>query len=119
VKKLLYIEDNEAIRDLVRLILARRDNIEMFEAETGGEGLQLAFTIAPDLILVDITLPDMTGNEVLKQLRAEDTTAAIPTVAISGNSIVDTSHSSPGFDAYLEKPVNITKLYATIDRLLQ
>jgi len=118
VKKLLYIEDNEAIRDLVRLIMARRNDIEMFEAESGKEGLQLAFTIVPDLILVDITLPDMTGNEVLRQLREQETTVAIPAVAISGNAIDDTRHSSPGFDAYLEKPVNITNLYTTIDNLL-
>jgi len=118
VKKLLYIEDNEAIRDLVRLILARRSDIELFEAESGQKGLQLAFTIAPDLVLVDITLPDMTGNEVLRQLREQETTASIPAVAISGNAIDDTRHSSPGFDAYLEKPVSITNLYTTIDNLL-
>lgn len=119
MKTILYIEDNEAIRDLVRLILARRNNIEMFEAETGSEGLQLAFTITPDLILVDITLPDMTGDEVLKQLRKQEKTAVIPTVAISGNAIDDTRHSSPGFDAYLEKPVNIKSLNATIDSFLR
>lgn len=118
MKKLLYIEDNEAIRDLVRLILARRNDIEMFEAETGSEGLQLAFTIAPDLILVDITLPDMTGNEVLKQLREQEKTVAIPAIAISGNGIDDTRRSSPGFDAYLEKPINITSLYTAIDSFL-
>ncbi|SHO49761.1 response regulator [Desulfopila aestuarii] len=118
MKKLLYIEDNEAIRDLVRLILARRNDIEMFEAETGSEGIHLAFTIAPDIILVDITLPDMTGNEVLKQLREQVKTATIPAIAISGNGIDDTRHSSPGFDAYLEKPVNITSIYTTIDSLL-
>ena len=118
VKKLLYIEDNESIRDLVRFILGRRNDFELVEAETGNEGLQLAFTIAPEIILVDITLPDITGNEVLQQLRAHEKTAKTPTVAISGNDIAETKHTSPGFDAYLEKPVNIQKFYSTIDNLL-
>lgn len=115
---LLYIEDNEAIRQLVRLILSRRSDIEMFEAETGKEGLRLAFTIAPDLLLIDITLPDMTGSDVLKQLREQEGTATIPAIAISGNAIEDTRHTAPGFDAYLAKPVNIKALYAAIDSLI-
>jgi len=118
VATLLYIEDNESIRQLVRFILSRRDDMQMIEAATGQDGLTQASSAQPDIILIDISLPDMTGNEVLKQLKAQDATAAIPTIAISGDSITHTQSTSPGFNAYLSKPLNMTIFYQTIDRLL-
>lgn len=118
VTTILYIEDNEAIRQLVRLILARRKDIELLEAETGGEGLDLAFSRLPDLLLIDITLPDMPGGEVLRRLRHNPLTASIPAIAISGNAVDTTRNTSPGFNNYLAKPIDITALYRAIDALL-
>jgi len=118
VATLLYIEDNESIRQLVRFILSRRNDMHMIEAATGQEGLTQASSVHPDIILIDISLPDMSGDEVLKQLKAQDATAAIPTIAISGNSLTDTRSTSPGFNAYLSKPLNMTTFYQTIDKLL-
>lgn len=114
----LYIEDNQAIRDLVRMILSRRPAIEMLEAETGAEGLALAAARIPDLVMIDITLPDMDGGAVLQHLREREATASVPAIAISGNELTETKASFPGFHAYLAKPVNIAALYQTIDDLL-
>lgn len=115
---ILYIEDDEAIRQLVRLILARRSDIRFHEAATGKEGLSLAFTVRPDLILLDISLPDMDGSEVLKMLRSNTDTSSIPVIAISGNSVTETQLTIPGFQDYLAKPINIQALYTAIDSLI-
>lgn len=115
---ILYIEDNEAIRQLVRLILARRSDLELLEAENGSQGLTLAFGHLPDIILLDISLPDIDGNGVLKQLRSNPNTTATPVIAISGNSVIETQLTSPGFQGYLAKPIDIQALYTTIDSFL-
>ena len=115
---ILYIEDDEAIRQLVRLILERRSNIKLFEAATGREGLSLAFSVQPDLILLDISLPDMDGGQVLKILQNNTDTASIPVIAISGNSVIETQLTTPGFQQYLPKPIIIQDLYAAIDSFL-
>jgi len=119
VTTILYIEDDESIRQLVRLILARRGNFELIEAETGDEGIDLAFNRKPDLIMIDITLPDMTGNEVLQRLRENPLTSAVPTIAISGNAVEETRQRHPDFQYYLAKPVRIDALYAALDTLLR
>ncbi|MFV0439452.1 MAG: response regulator, partial [Desulfopila sp.] len=105
---LLYIEDNESIRQLVRFLLARRHDIQMIEASTGQNGLLQASASHPDIILVDNSLPDMTGSEVLQQLKAQHTTAAIPAIAISANPLGELRSTAPGFDAYLSKPLDMT-----------
>lgn len=115
---ILYIEDNEAVRQLVQLIFQRREDLELLEAETGTQGLSLAFSARPDLIMIDISLPDMDGGEVLKILRENTNTAAIPVIAISGDPAVNTRLAYPGFQDYLEKPIDIPALYRAIDALI-
>jgi CheY-like chemotaxis protein len=119
VATLLYIEDSEANRQLVKFIIARRDDLELIDAETGREGLSLAFSHHPDIILLDISLPDMNGNEVLKLLRDNPKTAKTPVIAISGNAVTDTRSNSPGFQDYLGKPINVQALYLALDNFLK
>lgn len=114
----LYIEDNLANRKLVQLLIARRSDLELISAETGREGLCLAQTYLPDIILLDISLPDIQGDQVLKQLRGNSQTSQIPVIAISGDGIEETRLRFPEFQAYLEKPVDIQMFYDTIDALL-
>ncbi|WP_419176590.1 response regulator [Desulfosediminicola sp.] len=114
----LYIEDNLANRKLVQLLIARRSDLELISAETGREGLCLAHTYLPDIILLDISLPDIQGDQVLKQLRDNSQTSQIPVIAISGDGIEETRLRFPEFQAYLEKPVDIQMFYDTIDALL-
>lgn len=116
---ILYIEDNETNLQLVKLLLARRKDLEFLEATTGREGLLQAFTLSPDLILLDISLPDIDGNEVLLQLRGNPETSTTPVIAVSGNAVEETRHGSPGFQHYLSKPINIQALYSAIDSLLR
>ncbi len=114
---ILYIEDDEANRQLVDFIIARREDLKLIEAEDGKTGLVKALQDSPSLILLDLSLPDMDGFEVLQKLLANEKTQEIPVIAISGNSTpadIDAGYKA-GFKGYLAKPVNIEKLYSTID----
>ncbi len=114
---ILYIEDDEANRQLVKFIMARRSDLNLIDAEDGKTGLDKAFQHRPSLILLDLSLPDIDGFAVLKELLADKKTQEIPIIAISGNntpSDIDAGFKA-GFKGYLSKPVNIEKLYNTID----
>lgn len=116
---ILYIEDIEANRQLVQMILARRTELTMLEAETGKSGLETAFAQHPDLILLDISLPDINGQEVLENLRANSTTRDTPVIALTGDSLYETRMTSPDFDDYLSKPIDIQALYNAVDQALK
>lgn len=115
---ILYIEDNETNRQLVRMIVTRRTDLTLLEAETGKSGLQTAFTQQPDLILLDISLPDISGPEVLRKLLDNPLTQHTPVIALTGNSLAETRMTSPDFSDYLSKPIDIQVLYSAIDRAL-
>lgn len=114
----LYIEDNLANRKLVQLLIARRHDLDLINAETGREGLRLAEDHLPDIILLDISLPDLQGDQVLKKLKKTPLTSQIPVIAISGDGMEETRHRFPEFQAYLEKPVDIQLFYDTLDTFL-
>lgn len=115
---ILYIEDNQANLQLVKLLLTRRDDINFLEAVTGKEGLQQAFTHLPDLILLDISLPDIDGTEVFEKLRANQSTSTTPVIAISGNPVAETQTHCPGFQGYLAKPINIHALTEAVNTFI-
>ncbi len=117
---ILYIEDDIAIRQLVRLILERRENLLMLEAETGSQGLSLAEEHRPDMILLDLSLPDFSGFDVLKQIRESSTTRTIPVIAVSGSSAPAdiTRGLSAGFANYLKKPIDVESLNKAIDEAI-
>ena len=117
---ILYIEDNEANRELVRFILARKQQWKMLEAETGAAGIETAHAELPDVILLDISLPDINGLEVFRRLKADGRTASIPIIAMSGNSSAGdiAAGLKLGFAAYLAKPIEIEPLYDAIERSL-
>lgn len=114
---ILYIEDDEANRQLVQFIFKRRGDIEMLEAETGSAGIQSARKYIPDIILLDLSLPDMSGFEVLSDLQKTDITSKIPVIAITGESAPAdiVKGMKAGFHAYLTKPINVAALYKSID----
>lgn len=114
----LYIEDNAANRQLVEMILARRPNVTLLMAETGGSGLTLANEQLPGLILLDLSLPDMDGVDVLTRLREDLRTAAIPVFALSGDPHLQYRDGAPAFDGFLAKPIDIHKLFSVIDQYL-
>jgi CheY-like chemotaxis protein len=114
----LYVEDNNDNIRLVERILQRRPNVDLVVATTGGEGIRLAREAAPGLILLDRRLPDMLGNEVLRQLNAVPATSTIPVVVLSGDS--GQEHAADilrlGAAEFLGKPFDVSQFLAMIDR---
>ncbi len=105
---ILIVEDNDKNLKLVRDILQFR-GYRTLEAGTAREGIDLATEHTPDLILMDIQLPDMDGVTALGQLKAEPSTAAIPAVALTAFAMKEDQarFMAAGFDGYLVKPINV------------
>jgi two-component system sensor histidine kinase/response regulator len=113
----LYIEDDPNNITLVGRILTRRPNLRLLSATNAHDGLELAQSAGPRLILLDRRLPDMLGSEVLRRLKASTLTAAIPVVILSGDS--GRHHTDElmelGAAEFLAKPFDIHRLVALID----
>ena len=116
----LYIEDNSTNRELVRYILELRSNFIYLEAETGGEGLKLAQNHHPDLILLDINLPDMDGYTVFNRLQDDTKTADIPVIALTGKGPLDEmGKETAGFTKFLSKPIDIKEFHNSLDAIFK
>jgi PAS domain S-box-containing protein len=117
---LLYIEDNLANLSLVETILLSRPRWRTMPALQGLIGLELAREHRPDLILLDLHLPDIDGEEVLRRLRAEARTVAIPVVVITADATPTAVERlrAAGADAYLTKPLDIDEFLETVQRYL-
>jgi CheY-like chemotaxis protein len=118
---ILYIEDNAANFELVRHVLNQRPHVRLFAATRGELGLELARLQRPDLILLDLHLPDIPGHEVLRQLRDIPETRDIPVVVISADasaSQVDRLIKA-GARAYLTKPLDVKQFLTLIDQMLR
>ena len=116
----LIIEDNEKNMKLVRDVLQVK-GYETLEAGTAEDGLVLARERLPDLILMDIQLPGMSGIDALKSLRADPATASIPVIAVTASVMQnDRKHiTEAGFDAYLGKPLDLKEFLATVKEILE
>lgn len=117
----LYIEDNPMNQRLMRQVFSQRKTLALREADNADAGLELARTLAPVLILMDINLPGTNGYQALKVLKADPQTAAIPVIAVSANAMQgDASRAlAAGFEAYITKPIDLPLFQATLDRVLQ
>ena len=116
----LYIEDNPANLKLVQEIVRFRADLRLVSAPDGHFGLSLARSQKPDLILMDLNLPGLSGFEVLAQLRREPETARIPAIAVSANAMrADIERAlAAGFVRYLTKPIDIGQFNEAIDGVL-
>ena len=114
-ERILVVEDNEKNMKLFRDVLSAT-GYRTLEARTGGEAIALATANAPDLVLMDIQMPDVDGVEALRRLRADERTAAIPVLAVTAQAMHgDREHFlAEGFDGYLSKPVNVGELLGTV-----
>jgi signal transduction histidine kinase/ActR/RegA family two-component response regulator len=117
---LLYVEDNPANLRLVEEIVAFRRDLRLLAAHDGHLGLQLARAHRPDIILMDLNLPGMSGFEVLRQLGADAETADIPVIALTANAMPrDIERGvAAGFHRYLTKPIDIEKFTEAINSTL-
>jgi CheY-like chemotaxis protein len=118
-KKILYIEDNASNLRLVERILARDGDIELVAAMQGRLGLELAREHRPVLILLDLHLPDIDGDEVLRQLRDDPQTSRIPVVVVSADATAGQIRRmlAEGAHAYLTKPLDVSELRDLVDGL--
>ena len=116
--KILYVEDNAANARLLAKYLALKSGIALLEAPTGEAGVALAREQRPDLVLMDINLPRMSGVEALAALRADPDTAGIAVVAVSADALPDKIRAAlaAGFDDYLTKPIDFRRLDAVLER---
>jgi PAS domain S-box-containing protein len=118
---LLYVEDNPANLKLVEQLIARRPTIRLLTAVDGNQGIQLARAHQPDVILMDINLPGISGIEALKILRDDPATARIPIVALSANAMPRDIEKglAAGFFSYLTKPIKVKEFMEALDAALE
>ena len=120
VGSVLYVEDNATNLALVELLIARRGDLKMLSAITGRKGIEMANEQLPVVILMDIQLPDMSGIDVLKYVRANPATTHIPILALSSDAfpLQIKKAVEAGFFRYLTKPFNIDELNDALDACL-
>jgi len=114
-KTILYVEDNEFNRKIVRQLLAKT-SYRLVEAMDGEAGVAAALAAPPDLILMDIQLPKMSGLEATRQLRGDARTAAVPIIVVTSFALSgdDQKAKAAGATAYLAKPYSPRELLAKI-----
>ena len=116
-ERILVVEDNEKNMKLFRDVLQAAGYYTL-EATTGGPAVELAVEHAPDLVLMDIQLPDIDGVEALGRLRRDERTASLPVLALTAQAMEGDRERflAAGFDGYLSKPVNVAEFVATVKR---
>ena len=119
-KTVLYVEDMLETLLLVEHILKQRPSVSLVPAMLGGAALDLAAEYRPHLILLDLNLPDIPGEELLRRLKADPATSATPVVIISGETSGEriSSLMAVGASAYLTKPISVRDFLHTVDNLL-
>jgi CheY-like chemotaxis protein len=117
---LLYVEDNPANRRLVEKIVARHPDMVLTTAANGELGIALARAEQPDVILMDINLPGISGVRALEILRADPLTAHIPVIAVSANAMpLDIEMGlKAGFMSYITKPIKVSEFMVSLDAAL-
>jgi CheY-like chemotaxis protein len=117
--KILLVEDNEMNRDMLSRRLARKE-YEVLVAVDGKEGVMMAGSEAPDLILMDMSLPVMDGWEATRQLKASPETKAIPIIALTAHAMSGDREKAmeAGCDDYDTKPIELPRLLAKMEALL-
>jgi len=117
---ILIVEDNEKNMKLVRDVLQAK-GYATIEAGTGEDGVRLAGERKPDLVLMDIQLPGISGIEALRQLRASRETAGIPAIAVTASVMQQDRKqiTEAGFDAYIGKPINLKEFLETVRTVLE
>ena len=120
-RTLLYVEDNPANLELVEQLVARRPELRLLGAPDGNLGIEFARACHPEVILMDINLPGLSGIEAMKILRADPSTAHIPIIALSANALPRDIEKAldAGFFDYLTKPIKVNEFMDVLDVALK
>jgi signal transduction histidine kinase/ActR/RegA family two-component response regulator len=120
LRTVLYVEDNPANLELVEQLIARRPDLRLLSAADGRLGVEYARAYLPDVILMDINLPGVSGNDAMLILRADPLTAHIPIIALSANAVPRDieRYLAAGFCSYLTKPIKVAQFMQTLDAAL-
>jgi signal transduction histidine kinase/DNA-binding response OmpR family regulator/ligand-binding sensor domain-containing protein len=116
---LLFVEDNEELRSFIKIILS--DGFHVIEAGNGIEGLEIARSQLPDIIITDLMMPEMDGLELARRIKQETTTSHIPVVVLTAKTDLDTQVEAlkRGADDFITKPFSSTYLKARVENILQ
>jgi two-component system cell cycle response regulator DivK len=119
MKRVLVVEDNETNLYLIRFIL-KKNGFEVIESINGDEGIKLAIREKPDLVLMDIQLPDINGLEVTKRIREFEVARDIPIIALTSYALAGDREKAlaAGCTGYIEKPINPETFMAEIKKYL-
>jgi signal transduction histidine kinase/AmiR/NasT family two-component response regulator len=117
----LYVEDNPANLDLVEQLIARRPDLRLLSAADGNLGVEFALAYLPQVILMDINLPGMSGLEAMQLLRTDPSTAHIPIIALSANAVPRDIERGmeAGFFSYVTKPIKVDRFMEAVDLALE
>jgi PAS domain S-box-containing protein len=121
LRTLLYVEDNPANLMLIEDLISRRSDIRLLSARDGNRGIEIALASVPDVILMDINLPGISGIKALRMLCDNPITAHIPVIALSANAMPRDIEKGleAGFYRYLTKPINVVEFMNTLDMALK
>jgi len=121
LRTLLYVEDNPANLELVEQLVARRPDLRLLSAADGNLGIEFARAYQPEVILMDINLPGISGLAAMKILRADPSTAHIPIIALSANAVPHDIEKAleAGFFNYLTKPIKVNQFMDALDVALK
>ncbi|HEX6765212.1 MAG TPA: response regulator, partial [Polyangiaceae bacterium] len=118
--RIVYVEDNPSNIAFMQAIVEELENVELVSASTAELGIDLVRSHRPDVVIMDINLPGMSGYEATRKLRESPETKDIPIVALSAAAMVHDRKRAEeaGFYRYLTKPVKVAELVATLEELL-
>jgi CheY-like chemotaxis protein len=119
-RKVLYVEDQDLNLRLVERILANRPGYQLVPVMKGAEAIELAREHQPDIILLDLNLPDVGGDEILRRLKADNNLARIPVIMVSADAMGDRIEEllAMGADGYLTKPYKLREFFNVIESAL-
>jgi CheY-like chemotaxis protein len=117
--RILLVEDNEMNRDMLSRRLERK-GFEIVQAVDGGQGVDMAKSQSPDLILMDMSLPVLDGWEATRRIKADGATRAIPVIALTAHAMAGDEEKAreAGCDDYDTKPIDLPRLLGKIEALL-
>ncbi len=118
-KTILVVDDDRTVREVVAVVLGSKGFV-VLQAESGGKAIEIARTVVPDLVLLDVSMPEMDGLEVCRRLRSDPSTAGTRVIMLTGKSAPGdlTDALAAGADSYFSKPFSPSQLLEVVSERL-